>query len=79
MFAQDPERTLARIDEEYVDSGQWRNDFPGVKFLAASRLNQELYGYLLNSGFPESTIRFILEMPRKASRPLRAWHGRKPW
>ncbi len=77
FFFKDPMRTIETMDEGYLGSEQHRCDMAGVKFLRTENLNQELYDLLLEFGYEERDISFIIDEPRVNATPQRK--GKNDW
>jgi Sulfotransferase domain len=67
MFFRNPRRTLTRIDEEFIDSGAYKQEIPKLHLLRTESLNQDLYDYLITMGYPSRDIEFIIN--RKKIQP----------
>jgi hypothetical protein len=65
MFARDPNRVLARLGDDYISSGRWREDFPPIRFLPIEELNTALPAYLQDRGFSADDVAFIQGAPRE--------------
>jgi hypothetical protein len=55
-----PDQVFSKLDEGYVLSGDYRMDMFPVQFIFTHRLNQHLYDFLLQQGYPEKDIAFII-------------------
>jgi len=77
MFFRDPTRVLRGLDDSYLDSDRFLDDLPRIHFLQTEDLNRELHQFLLEAGYPEERVSFILKLPaaNTTERPL----GAAPW
>ncbi len=50
-----------KINNKYIESGAYRTDMFPVHFIFTHRLNQQLYDFLLEQGYPKDSIEFILQ------------------
>jgi hypothetical protein len=50
---------VRKVDEDYVKSRQYVADMFDVRFLRTERLNEELRGFLLASGYEQSDVDFV--------------------
>jgi hypothetical protein len=64
FYFKEPERVLSEIDDDYIEQERYVQDMADVIFLRQRKLNQDLYQFLLNKGYPEADIRFIREAER---------------
>ncbi len=56
-----PEKIIEKMDEHYIASGTYKEDMFPVQFIFTHKLNQHLYEFLIEQGYPESSIQFILK------------------
>jgi hypothetical protein len=61
FFAKDPDALLASLTDEAIDSGAYRGKLAPVRLLKTESRNQDLYQFLLEYGYPEEEIAFILK------------------
>ncbi len=59
MFAREPLEVLERIDDAYIDSGDFRDDFPDITFLHQEHLNSELKSFLAGLGVATADLDLI--------------------
>lgn len=52
------------LNDDYIYSGAYRQDLPDLTLLSTENLNRELYNFLLQNGFSEKEINFVLEEER---------------
>lgn len=64
FYFREPEATLARLDDAYIERRQYLQDMPPIRFIHQERLNIELHAALLEVGFSESELRFIHDLER---------------
>jgi len=64
LFFKEPIKILCSIDEKYIQSDKFLEDMPKITFLSTENLNSELYGFLLNQGFPSEEVGFIINLER---------------
>jgi hypothetical protein len=69
MFFRDPPAVLGRLDADYLDSDQFLEDLPCIRFLSTERLNQQLHAFLLEHGYPPARLQFILDHERVNATP----------
>ena len=50
---------VRRLDNEYIESGQYVADLFDIRFLRTQRLNQELSGSLLELGYEPADVEFV--------------------
>jgi hypothetical protein len=55
-----PGEVLHKIDKEYIEGGNYKNDMFPVHFIFTHQLNQQLHEFLLGQGYPEESIQFII-------------------
>lgn len=69
FYFRDPSEAFARLqrtfsgggDDDYVSSGKFRADMCNIRFIRMDHLNQELHQFLLEMGYEEQDLAFILE------------------
>lgn len=61
FFFKEPFKTLKEIDDDYVKSDAYKKDISPVIFLDQANLNEELYKFLREEGYPKRKVKFILE------------------
>lgn len=59
FFFPNPGNIIANLTDQYIDGEDFRNDFPEIRFLHTENLNEELYQFLSEHGYPEDKIGFI--------------------
>ena len=59
-----PEDALARIDDAYITSEGYRRDLHDLRFVRTDRLNQDLYEFLVGTGFDARDAGFIQGLGR---------------
>lgn len=64
LFFRDPDRVLRCMDHAYIEQRAYLDDMPDIVFLHQENLNQELYQCLVDLGYPEDQVRFILNAAR---------------
>lgn len=74
FYFENAREVFARIDEDYIDRGLYREDMHEVRFLRVDRLNQELHDFLVEVGHDPRDLEFVLS----AERVLPAEGGREP-
>lgn len=74
FYFRDPQAAFARLDEESLGRGDFRQDLYPVHFLPVERLNEALYELLLGFGHRREDVEFI----RPAARVFPAEGGRDP-
>jgi len=57
----EPGEVLKKINEDYVGSGAYKDDMFTVHFIFTHKLNQQLHQFLLEQGYPEENIQFIID------------------
>lgn len=65
FYARDPLKTLLALREDTDLRKEYNLHFPKIRFLHTENLNQELYDYLLELGYPRHRIAFITGMGKK--------------
>ncbi len=76
FYFRDPEGTYPRIDEAYVSSRGWEKDMQPVKFLRMEDLNRQLRDALLDFGWKEEEVEFILCLGK--IKPPKSKKGARP-
>ncbi|OGP64959.1 MAG: hypothetical protein A2169_07340 [Deltaproteobacteria bacterium RBG_13_47_9] len=61
MFFKNPEQIIQNLNESYLISNNYTKDMPKIIFLRTENLNQDLFNALLNFGYAEKDIAFILK------------------
>jgi hypothetical protein len=61
FFKQSVEQTLTKMEKNYIQSQQFKQDMFPVKFIKTENLNQELYDILIELGYERDRVKFILE------------------
>ncbi|MBA4140808.1 MAG: hypothetical protein H0X70_09955, partial [Segetibacter sp.] len=56
-----PDSIIPKINDEYIESRAYRRDMFPVTFIFTHKLNQQLYEFLLEQGYPPDSIEFILK------------------
>lgn len=56
----EPEEVLSKLSHEYIGSAYYRADMYPVQFIFTHKLNQQLYEFLLQQGYPEESIHSII-------------------
>jgi hypothetical protein len=74
FFFRERREAYARLDEESLAGGGFRQDLYPVRFLPAERLNDALYELLLDFGHPSGTLAFV----RSAGKIFPVEGGRDP-
>lgn len=66
FYFKEPGRALMKmLDEKYISSGAYRADlYENLQFIRTKNLNQNLYDFLLQSGYDKEDADFILEMKK---------------
>lgn len=59
-FFYDTKTVLPKLTDAYISAGSFRQDMFPVTFLFTHGLNRQLYTFLLNQGYSEDRIAFIL-------------------
>jgi hypothetical protein len=54
----------SRITPQYLAQEQYREELAGVHFLRTNRLNQDLYEFLLQRGYPKEHIEHIVRLDK---------------
>jgi hypothetical protein len=76
FFAPDPERALARLTPQTIESGEAIAELADVRFLRFESLTEDLLRHLEEIGFDQSTLAFVDKLPRinaATSRKGRDW------
>jgi hypothetical protein len=60
FFFMDPNKSLQEIDDNYISEKRYLGDMPNIVFLHNENLNEELYNFLFENGYPKNDIDFIL-------------------
>ena len=60
-FFKNPTKKFPRINDEYIESGDFSDDLHKVHFLRTHRLNHDLHNFLESQGYPKKKIEFILD------------------
>lgn len=61
FFKDEPETIFAKLTEDYIVSGLYQQDMFPVRFLRMENLNRALYNFLVEVGYPEDRVQFILD------------------
>jgi hypothetical protein len=64
MFFKDPDAAFRRLDDRYIESGQFVEDMGPIQFLRTENLNEELATFLRRYGYPEEDLAFVREHDR---------------
>lgn len=64
FYFRDPESVLRRIDDDYIERREYRQEIRAVHFLHQENLNIELKEFLLERGFSLQQLRFIDSMEK---------------
>ena len=64
QYFREPAAAFRRIDDAYLAARGYEKDMYPVKFLRMERLNQELRDALVDLGYPEDDVEFILCLGR---------------
>ena len=64
FFFNNPKEAFRMLNDDYIYSGAYRQDLPDLTLLSTENLNRELYNFLLQNGFSEKEINFVLEEER---------------
>ena len=67
LLAIDPDGLLARLSDDYIDTGSYLADLPPITLLRRENLNRELHDYLLDLDYPAERLAFILELEPELS------------
>ncbi|MEA2600148.1 MAG: hypothetical protein QOF89_1140 [Acidobacteriota bacterium] len=59
-----PEEAFARLDDAYIASQAYRNDMHDLRFVRTSRLNQDLYDFLIDMSFEACDAELVLGLGR---------------
>jgi hypothetical protein len=57
----EPNSSVWKISSDYFSSGDYKNDMFPTHFILTHTLNQQLYDFLLEQGYPKNAIEFILK------------------
>lgn len=60
FFCEDPERLLNDLDDDSVEQQTYRDAMAEVTFLHQERLNEELHNFLIEAGYPETDVAFVM-------------------
>ena len=63
MFFRNADRVLKRLDEEFLDSDEYKRYLPEIRFLRTERLNDDLVAFLAERGYSAERLEVIREMP----------------
>ena len=78
FFFRAPEAAWPLLDDAYIAGRRWEADMFPVRFLRMESLNRDLHRFLLDSGFDEEQVEFVLEegkiLPAGSNRT-----GDRPW
>lgn len=74
MVFKNPNEVFSRIDDQYIESGEYKRDLPDVSFLRNDFLRRDLMKFLRSMGYSDDRTKFIEEMPHvlpehKSTRP----------
>jgi hypothetical protein len=77
-YFRDKSQSIARFNDEYIDSRAYEADMHPVRFLRQDRLNQDLHDFLAKAGYDQTDLAFIPGMgrvlPREGGRsPDQSW------
>lgn len=61
FFKDEPETIFSKLTEDYIVSGLYQQDMFPVRFLPMENLNRSLYNFLVEVGYPENQVQFILD------------------
>jgi hypothetical protein len=61
FFFKEPHRIIEGLDENYLNSNEYKNDMPEIVFIRSENLNLDLYHVLLKFGYRKKDISFIME------------------
>lgn len=61
MYFKRPQDVYGRVNSTYAQSGLFKNDMYRVRFIFTHKLNKQLYDFLLEMGYPQKDIEFILK------------------
>ncbi|GGW86985.1 sulfotransferase family 2 domain-containing protein [Alteromonas halophila] len=64
MFFNNPESTLEKVDDKYLENQQYLKDVPAITFLRQETLNEDLAEFLIQKGFSADDVNFILNMKK---------------
>jgi hypothetical protein len=64
FFGRKPREMLSALDDGFIAGGGYREQLYPVRFLRTDRLNADLHGFLLETGYPPDAIAFILDAPK---------------
>lgn len=65
FFFKDPASIWPILDDDYIKSGNYREDMPSnITFLRTENLNEDLFGFLLQHDYHEEELAFILQKER---------------
>jgi hypothetical protein len=56
FYFENPAEILARIDNEYIDQEQWRDELADISFLRQENLREDLKVFLLKVGLSEESL-----------------------
>ncbi len=56
-----PALAMQKISRDYFESGAYKKDMFPTQFIFTHKLNQQLYEFLLQCGYPKESIEFILK------------------
>jgi len=59
MFFKQPKMALSKMNDDYVNSGEFKNDIGDIKFLRQESLNDDLISFLSDHGFSQKDLDFI--------------------
>lgn len=60
FFFKDPRKIITNLDENYLNSFEYKKDMPEITFLRSENLNAGLYNVLLKLGYNKKDVSFIL-------------------
>lgn len=63
-FAKEPESLLPAVNDRYIMTGKYKEDFSHIHFLRQEKLEAGLISFLAGMGFRMKDLRFIENMPR---------------
>lgn len=69
FYFYNPDKVLSNINFDYISEQNYRRDMAKVTFLHQENLNQELFDFLLQEGYPEKDITFIKDANRVNETP----------
>lgn len=66
FYFKDPAEAFKKLNDNYINKGEYKDDLPDLTLLRTEHLNEDLYSYLIKAGFSANELDFI-----KNKKPVR--------